>query len=141
MNNLLDFGGKVALVTGAGFDLAELRRNLVERLPVYARPLFLRIVSGLELTGTFKLRKQELALEGYDPARVRDLLYVDDAVRNAFVPLDDQNRGVWNRAMIDEGCVMLEKAARHGAPGPYQVQAAIAGKDRKPGNADRDKYP
>jgi fatty-acyl-CoA synthase len=62
----------------------------VERLPEYARPLFIRIVSALELTGTFKLRKLELALEGYDPARVRDALYMDDAANSAYVTLDRQ---------------------------------------------------
>ena len=82
--------GMAALVTGEGFDLAELRRALQERLPAYARPLFLRIVTAIELTGTFKLRKQELALEGYDPARVRDAVYVDDGGRNAYVRLDDE---------------------------------------------------
>jgi fatty-acyl-CoA synthase len=80
--------GMAALVVAADFDLGELRRALMKRLPDYARPLFIRIVTALELTGTFKLRKQELALEGYDPARVRDALYMDDATRNAYVPLD-----------------------------------------------------
>jgi fatty-acyl-CoA synthase len=80
--------GMAALVVAADFDLAELRRALVLRLPDYARPLFLRIVTAIELTGTFKLRKQELALEGYDPARVRDALYMDDAARGSYVPLD-----------------------------------------------------
>jgi fatty-acyl-CoA synthase len=80
--------GMAAVVAAADFDPGELRRALVTRLPDYARPLFLRIVSALELTGTFKLRKQELALEGYDPARVRDALYIEDATRAAYVPLD-----------------------------------------------------
>ena len=80
--------GMAALVAAKGFELAELRRALAARLPDYARPLFVRIVSALELTGTFKLRKQELALEGYDPARVRDALYIDDPARGAYVPLD-----------------------------------------------------
>ena len=80
--------GMAAVVAAPDFDLGKLRRALVARLPDYARPLFLRIVSALELTGTFKLRKQELALEGYDPARVRDALYLDDAARNAYVPLE-----------------------------------------------------
>jgi fatty-acyl-CoA synthase len=82
--------GMAALVVAADFDLAELRRALRERLPDYARPLIIRIVTALELTGTFKLRKTELALEGYDPARVRDALYLDDAGRGAYVPLDAQ---------------------------------------------------
>jgi fatty-acyl-CoA synthase len=82
--------GMAAVVAASDFDLGELRRELVARLPDYARPLFVRIVSALELTGTFKLRKQELALEGYDRARVRDALYIDDATRGRYVPLDDE---------------------------------------------------
>ena len=80
--------GMAALVAAKGFELAELRRALAARLPDYARPLFVRIVSALELTGTFKLRKQQLALEGYDPLRVRDALYMEDPVRGAYVTLD-----------------------------------------------------
>ena len=80
--------GMAALVTGEGFDLAALRRALQERLPAYARPLFLRIVAAIELTGTFKLRKHELALEGYDPTRIRDAVYIEDRERNEYVPLD-----------------------------------------------------
>ena len=80
--------GMAALVTGEGFDLAALRRALQERLPAYARPLFLRIVAAIELTGTFKLRKHELALEGYDPTRICDAVYIDDRERNEYVPLD-----------------------------------------------------
>jgi fatty-acyl-CoA synthase len=82
--------GMAALVAVPDFDLGELRRALVARLPDYARPLFIRIVTAIELTGTFKLRKQELALEGYDPSRVRDALYMDDAARGAYVPLDGE---------------------------------------------------
>jgi RNA polymerase sigma-70 factor (ECF subfamily) len=43
-----------------------------------------------------------------------------------IVLLDDQDRGLWNRALIDEGRALLEKAMRHRRPGPYQIQAAIA---------------
>jgi len=45
----------------------------------------------------------------------------------AIVLLEDQDRRLWNREMIAEGLVLVEKALRHGRPGPYQVQAAIAG--------------
>jgi RNA polymerase sigma-70 factor, ECF subfamily len=44
-----------------------------------------------------------------------------------IVLLDDQDRTQWNRELIDEGLALLEKALRHRRPGPYQVQAAIAG--------------
>ena len=45
-------------------------------------------MTSIELTGTFKLRKQDLAAAGYDPARLRDALYIDDRAGNAYVPLD-----------------------------------------------------
>jgi len=82
--------GMAAVVATPDFDLGELRRALVARLPEYARPLFIRIVDAIELTGTFKLRKQELTRDGYDPARVRDAVYIDDAARNAYVRLDGE---------------------------------------------------
>ena len=77
-----------ALVVNADFELEQLRAALTAQLPAYARPVFLRIRPALELTGTFKLRKQQLAEEGYDPAQVRDPLYLDDPARGAYVPLD-----------------------------------------------------
>ena len=80
--------GMAALVVEPGFDLQQLRRTLAARLPAYARPLFIRIVAAIELTGTFKLRKQDLVLEGYDPLRVSDALYVEDGARDAYVRLD-----------------------------------------------------
>lgn len=43
-----------------------------------------------------------------------------------IVLLDDQDRGLWNPAMIAEGLALVDKAMRHRRPGPYQVQAAIA---------------
>ena len=82
--------GMAAVVVAPDFDLNELRRALVARLPDYARPLFIRVVTAIELTGTFKLRKHELALEGYDLTRVRDALYMDDAAQGAYVPLDSK---------------------------------------------------
>lgn len=44
----------------------------------------------------------------------------------AVILLDDQDRALWNTAMIAEGLAMIDKAMRHRAPGPYQIQAAIA---------------
>jgi RNA polymerase sigma-70 factor (ECF subfamily) len=43
-----------------------------------------------------------------------------------LVLLDDQDRRQWNRQMIDEGQILLEKAQRHRRAGSYQIQAAIA---------------
>lgn len=43
-----------------------------------------------------------------------------------IVLLEDQDRDLWNGAMIGEGLALLDKAIRHQRPGSYQVQAAIA---------------
>jgi RNA polymerase sigma-70 factor (ECF subfamily) len=44
----------------------------------------------------------------------------------AIVLLEDQDRTKWDRGLIGEGLALIDKAVRHGRPGPYQVQAAIA---------------
>ncbi|MGO1080482.1 RNA polymerase sigma factor [Inquilinus sp. CA228] len=44
----------------------------------------------------------------------------------SIVLLEEQDRTLWNRAMIAEGLALIDKAIRHRSPGPYQVQAAIA---------------
>jgi RNA polymerase sigma-70 factor, ECF subfamily len=43
-----------------------------------------------------------------------------------IILMDDQDRSLWNPAMIAEGLALIDKAMRHRRPGPYQVQAAIA---------------
>jgi RNA polymerase sigma-70 factor (ECF subfamily) len=45
---------------------------------------------------------------------------------NGVVLLDDQDRDLWDRALIDEGRRLLDRALRLRRPGRYQVQAAIA---------------
>ena len=80
--------GMATIVADGGFDLAALREHLASRLPAYARPLFLRIRDRIEITATFKHKKNELVREGYDPAATQDAVYFDDPARRAFVPLD-----------------------------------------------------
>jgi fatty-acyl-CoA synthase len=80
--------GMAAVVVDSRFDLASLRIHLIDRLPEYARPLFLRIRNEMEVTVTFKHRKKDLAHEGYDPAGVEDVIYFSDPRRRAFVRLD-----------------------------------------------------
>ena len=43
-----------------------------------------------------------------------------------IVLLEEQDRSRWNRRLIDEGRLLLERAAVYQTPGPYQLQAAIA---------------
>jgi RNA polymerase sigma-70 factor (ECF subfamily) len=44
----------------------------------------------------------------------------------SIVLLDDQDRTLWDRTLIAEGLVLVEKAQRTGTLGTYQMQAAIA---------------
>jgi len=75
-------------VVDAQFDLGAFRADVARRLPAYARPVFLRLLQAIESTGTFKPRKQELVQAGFDPQRIQDPLYFDDARAQAYVPLD-----------------------------------------------------
>jgi RNA polymerase sigma-70 factor, ECF subfamily len=43
-----------------------------------------------------------------------------------IVLLEEQDRSRWNRTLIDEGRLLLERASVYQNPGPYQLQAAIA---------------
>ncbi len=53
-----------------------------------------------------------------------------------LVPLDRQDRTLWDRQQIAEGRVLVEKALRRGRPGTYQIQAAIAAVHGKAETAD-----
>ena len=80
--------GAAALIVNQEFDLAEFHTEVARRLPSYARPVFLRLLSSIEATGTFKPRKQDLVREGFDPASIGDPLFFDDARSQRYVPLD-----------------------------------------------------
>jgi fatty-acyl-CoA synthase len=68
--------GMAGLVVDAGFDPAAFAAYAQPRLPPYAQPVFLRLLPGIVVTGTFKYRKLDLVADGFDPAKVKDPLYV-----------------------------------------------------------------
>lgn len=43
-----------------------------------------------------------------------------------LILMEDQDRSLWNQALIAEGLALIDKAMRHRRSGPYQIQAAIA---------------
>ncbi len=47
-------------------------------------------------------------------------------VAGALVPLEEQDRGLWDGDAIAEATTLLDAALRRGQAGPYQLQAAIA---------------
>ena len=64
-----------------------------------------------------------LLTESRRPARVR---LEEPGPQPVFVPLDEQDRTLWDRALIEEGVALVEDALATAQPGPYQLQAAIA---------------
>jgi len=78
--------GMACIVTDDKFDLKGLRRHLTARLPAYAQPLFIRIQREMDVTGTFKHKKADLAQAGFDPSTTMDKMYFNDG--EAFLPLD-----------------------------------------------------
>jgi RNA polymerase sigma-70 factor, ECF subfamily len=48
------------------------------------------------------------------------------STRGDLVTLEEQDRGRWDQAEIDEGQQVLSGALQAGQPGPYQLQAVIA---------------
>jgi RNA polymerase sigma factor (sigma-70 family) len=74
------------------------------------------------------------------------LLLLTDARRPArtgadgeLIPLDEQDRSLWNRPVIDEGVALVTRTLGRGRVGVYQVQAAIAAvHDEAPSAAGTD---
>jgi fatty-acyl-CoA synthase len=76
----------LVLVSGARFDGDAFYRH-VQGLPRYAAPLFVRLLTEQETTGTFKIRKVELQKQGFDPGAISEPLYFRDDAAKRYVPL------------------------------------------------------
>jgi fatty-acyl-CoA synthase len=79
--------GMAALVVDGRFDLAAFQAAVQIALPAYAQPVFLRLQSHMDTTGTFKRRKMDVAAEGFDPAKVPDPLFVK-LPQDGYQPID-----------------------------------------------------
>ena len=82
--------GMAAVVLDSEAVLPALRAHLHERLPPYARPLFVRRCDQLDTTATFKLSKVTLARQGYGPEA--DPVWFNDPASGAFIRLDARLR-------------------------------------------------
>ena len=145
--------------SGVQFQLPT-REERAQRLRSVLHVLYLIFNEGYTSSSGTQLQRLELSREGIrltrsmhvllpdDPeiAGLLSLMLLTDARRAArtganeeLVPLDKQDRSLWNRGAISEGTDLLTSALSKGAVGPYQLQAAIAAvHDEAPRPEDTD---
>uniref|UniRef100_A0A3B4BLB1 long-chain-fatty-acid--CoA ligase n=1 Tax=Periophthalmus magnuspinnatus TaxID=409849 RepID=A0A3B4BLB1_9GOBI len=76
--------------TGGSFDLDTFLINVKKALPSYARPQFLRLMSVVETTGTFKITKTKLQREGFKPQNSSEKLYFLDIRADRYVEVTSE---------------------------------------------------
>ena len=130
------------------------------RLRSVLHTLYLMFNEGYATSGGPDLQRVELSSEAIRLARLLTRVVPDDAevegllalmlliharrgarvdTHGRLVPLPEQDRRLWDAAMVAEGLTLLEVAAGRGAIGEYWLQAAIAAvHDRASAASDTD---
>ncbi len=86
--------GMAAVVADHDFDIDALAALAAQELPTYARPIFVRILSEIDTTGTLKYKKVDAVNDGFDPAVVSEPVYFFDLERAGYVLLDDESHSL-----------------------------------------------
>jgi RNA polymerase sigma factor (sigma-70 family) len=123
------------------------KREHPHRLAAVLHALYLIFNEGYTSSAGATLHRADLSTEAIrltrainrrlpgDPevAGLLALMLLTDARRPArtgpegeLIPLDKQDRRLWNREAIAEGVALISRTLPKGSPGPYQLQAAIA---------------
>ena len=131
-----------------------------ERLGAVLHVLYLIFNEGYASSGGSSLQRLALSSEAIrlsravhhllpddgEVAGLLALMLLTDARRAArtgpegeLIPLDEQDRTLWDRAAIAEGVALISETLSRGSIGAYQLQAAIAAvHDEAPGAEDTD---
>jgi RNA polymerase sigma factor (sigma-70 family) len=133
-----------------------------DRLRVVLRVLYLVFNEGYTTSSGLELNRADLTTEAIrltrmlhqllpeegEVAGLLALMLLTDARRAArttadgsIVPLDEQNRHLWNTNQIEEGVAILTRTLGKVPVGPYQMQAAIAAVHDEAASAGETDWP
>jgi RNA polymerase sigma factor (sigma-70 family) len=133
-----------------------------DRLDVVLQVLYLIFNEGYLGTSGPRVHRVELSAEAIRLVRMLHrrlpeqdevtgllaLMLLTDARRAArtgphgsIVPMAEQDRSRWDRALIDEGVTLVTAAMSRGTPGPYQMQAAVAAVHDEAARAEDTDWP
>ena len=148
--------------TGIRFTVPSSPAHLAERLSSVRMVVYLVFNEGFAASAGAALVRDDLCDEAIWLGRLlRSLLPADpettgllalmllhSARRGARlapdgrpVPLAEQDRALWNRALIEEGSRVLDEALELHSPGPYQLQAAILALHASAGSYESTDWP
>jgi len=110
-------------------------------------PSLQRVELTAEAIRLTRLLYQSLPEEG-EVAGLLALMLLTDSRRAArtkadgsLIPIDEQDRSLWLREPIEEGCALILKTLARGQVGSYQLQAAIAAVHSEAPSADETDWP
>lgn len=132
--------------TGSEFTM-PVGQDRAARLRVVLHVLYVIFNEGYTASSGDRLRRDDLAAEAIRLTRLLHRLLPDDGAvagllalmlltdarraartgpHGELIPLDEQDRSLWDRGRIAEGVALVTDAMTRSTLGPYQLQAAIA---------------
>ncbi|XP_025062489.1 long-chain fatty acid transport protein 6-like isoform X3 [Alligator sinensis] len=89
----------IVLISDQQFDGKRLYKHVMDFLPRYAQPQFVRIMEVMKTTTTFKHQKGHLVNEGFNPEIISDPLYFLDEHVKSYIPLTKE---IYRRLLLEK---------------------------------------